>query len=108
MKLQTWTFFILGMILNAAVWWATEVNGQETWQLRRLHEPSDRELLSERQGSIVIYDGLKDSQVEKAMDEEYDRIRSMMFIRTVVTDNEGEPLRDAQTGEFMVEEDDCD
>ena len=103
-----WTSFTLGMILNAAVWWATEVKGQEDWQLRRLHEPSVSELHSERQGRIVIYDGLKDTQVEEAMDQEYDRIRSMMFIRTVVTDSQGEPLRDAQTGQLMVEEDDCD
>ena len=108
MKTVTWTFLILGLLLNVAVWWATEVKGHEDWQLRRLHDPTDRELLVERQGRVIIYDGLKDNQVEEAMDAEYDRIENMMFIRTVVTNSRGEPLRDSQSGELIVEDDDCD
>ncbi len=32
MKTLLWTFFILGMLLNAAVWWATDV---EAWEYRQ-------------------------------------------------------------------------
>ena len=108
MKTLTCTFLILGALVYAAVWLATDVEAQEHGQLRRLLAPTDGELRSERQGRIHIYDGLEDIQVERAMDQQYDRIQSMMFIHTVVTDDHGEPRRDEQTGELVVEEDDCD
>jgi hypothetical protein len=38
MKTLPWTFFILGMLLNAAVWWATDVEAWEYWQQRCLVE----------------------------------------------------------------------
>ena len=55
----------------------------------------------------MIYDGLKDTQVAQAMDTQFDRIESMMFVRTVTTDATGEILRDKATGDVVVENDGC-
>ena len=62
----------------------------------------------ERRGRVFIYDGLRDTEVERALDEQYDRVESMMFINTVVTDDEGAPLTAPESGELLVENDGCD
>ena len=41
------------------------------------------------------------------MQEEYERIENMMFIREKKTDDKGEVLKDPATGEDVVEDDDC-
>ncbi len=74
---------------------------------RRLFKPTPAELQAEASGRIYIYDGLRDIDVARAMDEQYERIENMMFIRTQVTDNVGEVVKDPQTGTAMVEDDDC-
>jgi hypothetical protein len=56
----------------------------------------------------MIYDGMRSADVEKALDEAFDRIDSMMFVNTVVTDTEGAPVHDPETGQLVVEEDGCD
>jgi len=55
----------------------------------------------------MIYDGLKDTQIRKAMDTQFDRIESMMFVRTVVTNEEGNVERDSESGQVVVEDDGC-
>ena len=51
------------------------------WQLDRLMSPSIAQRAAESRGAIVIYDGLEHGQVGEAMDEHFDRIQNMMFIR---------------------------
>jgi hypothetical protein len=55
----------------------------------------------------MIYDGLTDKQIAKAMDTQFDRIESMMFVRTIVTNDEGNAVRDSETGQVIVEDDGC-
>jgi hypothetical protein len=76
-------------------------------ELRRLLEPTQAELAAEAKGRIYIYDGLRDVDVQRALDEEFERVDSMMFIRTVKTDAAGEVQRDADTGEVAYEDDGC-
>ena len=76
-------------------------------ELRRLFEPTPAELKAERAGRIFIYEGLRDRDVERAMEEEFDRIDSIMFIRLQVTDEEGEPLKDPETGAAVYQDDGC-
>lgn len=80
---------------------------QDTWQENMLLKPSASQLELEKRGRIMIYDRLKDTQITQAMDTQFDRIQSMMFVRTIATDSEGEILRDKDTGDVVVEDDGC-
>ncbi len=42
------------------------------------------------------------------MDEQFHRVQSMMYVRTVVTDAQGVPAADLETGMLIIEYDDCD
>ena len=79
-----------------------------TWQQRRLDYPTKAELQWERNNHVMIYEGMKDREVEHAFDNHFDRIESMMFVNTVVTDENGEPLKDPETGRVMTEPDGCE
>lgn len=68
------------------------------WQLRQLHEPSSGLLSRESDGWVTIYDGVMVSEVDRAMDQQFDRIDSMMFVRTRWPVEEGS----------YYEEPDCD
>jgi hypothetical protein len=65
------------------------------WQVQRLLEPSQRELEKERKGSVYIYDGLTDREVDTALKTQFPRIQNMMFVGTVKTGARGEPVQDA-------------
>jgi hypothetical protein len=78
----------------------------EQWQYNRLFSPSPADRKFEERGDVIIYDGLTDIEVNKALDEHFDRIQNMMFTRTVVTDENGNPKIDPVTGNKVVE-DDC-
>ena len=77
------------------------------FQLMLLFHPDREVLLGEKNGSVFIYDGIKDKQVDMAMDQQFDRIESMMFTRVVITDESGNALRDPSTGEVLVQDDGC-
>lgn len=78
-----------------------------SWQMTRLFAPSGTALKQEAQGSIVIYEGIRDVDVERAMDEQFDRVEHMMFVGTVVTDEEGEAVVDPESGQAVTEDDGC-
>ena len=83
------------------------IEARDNWQEQMLFNPSANQLEIEKRGRVMIYDGLKDTLVTQAMDTQFDRIQSMMFVRTVVTDSQGRTLRDEETGEEVVEDDGC-
>lgn len=78
---------------------ANEFKGSSDWQQRRLFDPRPAELKQEAKGRILIYDGMRDVDVERALDDQFNRIETMMFIRTRVTDPKGEVV--------AYEDDDC-
>ena len=77
------------------------------WQMQHLLHPSAAQLKQEQQGKVFIYDGLKDKDIEQVMQKQFNRIESMMFIRTVITDKKGKPKRDPDTGTVVTADDDC-
>jgi len=78
----------------------------EKWQNNRLFQPTARQKAQEVRGKVVIYDGLTDATVDKAMDRNFDRIQNMMFIRVIRTSKSGKPIH-KQDGSVEVEDDDC-
>lgn len=80
----------------------------DSWQMKRLFQPSHADLKSEARGRVMIYDGVTDRTVERALREQFDRVDSMMFTRTVVTDEDGAPRRDPDSGAVLHEDDGCD
>lgn len=70
---------------------------EQDWQLKRLNSPTEQQLRSERD-KVFIYDGLYARQIDAALDDHFDRIDHMMFVRVKVVDK----------GEEIVLDDDCD
>jgi hypothetical protein len=91
-------------LLTSTLAHATDVSEIE---MRRLFEPTPAELSAEQEGRIYIYDGLRDTDIERALEEEFDRVENMMFIRTIKTDKDGEIKRDKESGEAEVDDDGC-
>ena len=79
-----------------------------TWQQRRLEYPTAAELQWERNNHVMIYEGMTDREVEHALAAHFNRVQSMMFVNTVVTDNKGKPVKDPESGIVETEDDGCD
>jgi len=77
------------------------------WQLRRLTQPLPQELTKERSGSVYVYDGLTDREVDAALTSHFDRIQYMMFVGTKKTDKQGNLKLDSATGQVMQESGGC-
>jgi hypothetical protein len=99
----------LGVILASAP--AESAFGDDdkyrNWQLDRLLNPDGKQLRLERKGRVYIYDGLRDSDIRRAMHEQFDRVESMMFIGTIITDEKGKPKKHKETGATVTEDEDC-
>jgi len=101
-------FTQLILLAFAGLIYSNAVKSSNSWQMTRLFHPSQADLASEKKGKIIIYSGLTDKTVAMALDENFYRIEAMMFTKTILTDAKGTPLRDAETGEIVVEDDGCD
>ncbi|MGA7950173.1 MAG: hypothetical protein WCA45_08470 [Thiobacillaceae bacterium] len=77
------------------------------WQVRRLMQPTTQERRGEQSGKVYIYDGLTDKEVDRALDQHFDRMEAMMFVGTVKTDSQEQPLKDDETGQVMQESGGC-
>ena len=103
---------IIVSVLSCLFCMASQANADvfdnmQNWQKDILFKPSKQQLEREKKGHVMIYDGLTDKMVSQALDMHFNRIESMMFTRTIVTDDKGEPEIDPLTGEVITEDDDC-
>jgi hypothetical protein len=81
------TALLMGMLLATV---ATTADAEDSFQQNALFNPSNSQLQAEARGRIMIYDGLDNAVVERAMDEQFDRIEHMMFVRIRNTQPDGE------------------
>jgi len=98
---------VLGLVAAHSAPYAAPPSA-DSWQMKRLFQPSHADLRSEARGRVMIYDGLTDKAVARALHEQFDRVDSMMFTRIVVTDDDGAPRRDPDSGAVLHEDDGCD
>ena len=94
-RLLVW--LLLGAVLLPP---AMAEGANERFQYNALFNPTTGQLKAEARGRVMIYDGLDNAAVEHALDEQFERIENMMFIR----------IRQTQAGdeeEDTVEDDDC-
>jgi len=71
------------------------------YQQRLLMYPTPSQLAAEERGKIHIYDSLEMSVIDNALDQQFDRIENMMFIRI-------HHLPSTGAGPAEVEDDACD
>ena len=60
------------------------------WQYDRLMEPNEAQIAREASGQVSIYDGMREQDVDAALDTQFGRMDSMMFVRTAYLDEQGE------------------
>lgn len=82
------------------------VERSNDWQNQRLLQPSATQLTNERRGQVFIYDGLNERVVERAMDEHFERIDSMMFVNVKAGNNS--TGSSAGDGPDEVDDDGCE
>lgn len=82
----------LALLSNASVFAA------DSFQHKMLFMPTESMLKAEAKGRIMIYDGLKSETVHRAMNEQFDRIDNMMFVRI---------HHEQDNSESSVEDDGC-
>lgn len=89
---------LVGIYANLVFQDSLAGEASDDFSLTRLQDPSLDLLKREEQMRITIFDGVEVTEVERALDEQFERIDSMMFVRT------RHPQPD---GEYDVD-DDCD
>jgi hypothetical protein len=97
-----WT--LAGLALVAPILEAKDLRDIE---LRRLFEPTPSELRTEKSGRIYIYDGLRENDVARAMQEQFDRVDSMMFIRVQPTPAARDPGQSGEPAPVYYQDDGC-
>ena len=75
-------------------------------QYKRLTTPSNQQTKKESEGKVYLYIGMKDKEVEKVLDSDFDRIENFLFMSVIVTGKTGSPSRNKQ-GQIVLESDDC-
>lgn len=78
----------------------------DKWQINRLFEPTSNQLKRETNGRIMIYEGLRDITITRALNKHFSRIENMMFTRVIVTNKSGKPKLDV-AGNVSYEDDGC-
>jgi len=60
-------------------------------QYKRLITPSNQQTKKESEGKVYLYIAMKDKEVEKVLDSDFDRIENFLFMSVIVTDKTGSP-----------------
>lgn len=95
-KISVATAIIINMLLFLAT---MPAQAMDNFLYKTLFTPSDYILKAEDKGRIMIYDSLTSKTIDKAMDEQFNRIENMMFVSII---------HEQDNGEYYVEDDGCD
>lgn len=76
---------------------ATDLGASE-YDRQLLHHPPASLLAREDRGEVTIYERVYAADIERAMDEQFERVDKMMFVHTLQREPDGS----------IEEEDDCD
>ncbi len=82
--------FVISLLASTA----TPVFANNSFYNKLLFSPSDSMLKAETRGRIMIYDGMDSETIERAMDEQFNRIDNMMFTRIHHVQENGEEYVD--------------
>ena len=83
----------IGLLLGAILTPRTmAADAEDGFQYNALFHPSQGLLAAEARGRVMIYDGLDNEDVERALDTQFERIEHMMFVRTRKNRPDGEVL----------------
>lgn len=77
-----WVFILIGISANLMFQDSLSADAEAIWERKRLHEPSPALQERERAGQVTIFDGVTVTEVDTAVDEQFDRIGSMMLVGT--------------------------
>lgn len=91
--------FILSLVAGFGLSLFASAQAYDEYQYKMLLHPTPEMLEAEGRGYIMIYDGLENELVERALTEQFDRIGNMMFVGTRYLQEDGE---------LLFEEDGCD
>lgn len=97
----------MALAMMFAMCGAQTVLAADQWQERMLFNPPSSQLDAEARGRIMIYEGMTDAQIADAMDSQFDRIESMMFVRTIHTGAQDEIMHDPESDRVEVDDDGC-
>ena len=94
MNKHIWTSLVVAHFVWGIPLMAEQAVAAQDWQERRLLAPSQPQLSSEQRGQVVIYDGLDERLVDRALDTQFGRVENMMFVRVRPIDPEGDEWAD--------------
>jgi hypothetical protein len=99
-------FIVLLMgILLAPLARAADAN--DGFQYNALFNPSPAQLKAEERGRVMIYDGLGNAVVERALDQQFGRIGHMMFTRIHEAPPKDDGTPPNKGGEDSSDDDGC-
>ncbi len=73
-------------------------------QMTLLYSMTER---ASRAQKVYIYDGFRDRDIDRFLDDQFRNMQNVMFTNVIVTDKQGRPVRDPHTGLLMREDDGC-
>ena len=73
---------LVGIYANLVFQDSLAAEAVDDFDLQRLRAPSAELLKREQQQRVTIFDGIDAREVDRALDQQFERIDSMMFVRT--------------------------
>jgi len=103
-------FVALSAVLLAGLIVTPTVQAKSTFNerlIKRLNQMTARPGLSGHPYRIYIVDGFRDVDVDAYLDAHFETMQNVMFTHVILTDKNGAPKHDKNTGSVLTEDDGC-